>query len=224
MILRESFRLSHVLLIAVALLTVSCGNKTKTNDTDTDSLNKEAATDSLAAQADSVETAPADLWTVDAVKADIKKMYDRLNQMAKAGNINLHQMDEEFCTGYYLQLTHAIAAHDANAKGDMRFYGDEEGYRWMTDQSAPFTIEKIHAELLTGNMARAQVSLKTNSPEDEKGFMVLDLWMEGGRWRVNNFIEPEVFGNEGYISMMEKYARDNHIAIEENEPTEGAPM
>lgn len=220
--LRDSLSMKYVLLSAVALLVLACGNKTKTSETDTDTLSKEVV-ETLAAQADGVEAAPADLWTEDAVKADIKKMYDRLNQMAKAGSIDLRQMDEEFCTGYYLQLAHAIAAHDANAKGDTRFYGDEEGYRWMTAAAAPFVITDLKAELLTGNMARAHVKLKTEDDEDAK-YMALDLWMEGGRWRVNNFDEPEAFGTGGYIGMMEKYARDNHIAIEEEEPTEGAPV
>lgn len=224
--LREMAGIRYIGVIALTLLIVSCGNKTKADESDADSLNEVSApADSLALQADGVEDiAPTDLWTEDAVKADVKKMYDRLNQMAKAGKINLTQMDEEFCTGYYLHVSQAIAAHDANARGDMRFYGDGEGYRWLTDLAAPLTIEKINAELLTGNMARAQVSFKTDPKEEQKGFMALDLWMENGHWRVNNFDEPEAFGTGGYLGMMEKYVSDNNIHVDEDEPTEGAPM
>jgi len=223
MILRDNMSMKYVLFFAVAILAVACGNKSKANESDTDSLNKEVtATDSLATQADGVEAAPDDLWTEDAVKAGVKKMYDMLNLMYREDRINLKMMDENFCTGYYIALAHAIAEYDKNAKGDMRFFGDEEGYRWLTDLSAPLTIEKITAELLTGNMARAQVKFKTND-EDEKGAITLDLWMENGQWRVNNFLEPEVFGTEGYIGMMEKYASEHNIHVKDNEPTEGAP-
>ena len=223
MILRDNMSMKYVLFFAVAILAVACGNKSKANESDTDSLNMEVtATDSLATQADGVEAAPDDLWTEDAVKADVRKMYNMLNLMHREKRIDLRMMDENFCTGYYIALAHAIAEYDKNAKGDMRFFGDEEGYRWLTGLSAPLTIEKITAELLTGNMARAQVKFKTND-EDEKGAITLDLWMENGQWRVNNFLEPEVFGTEGYIVMMEKYASEHNIHVKDNEPTEGAP-
>ena len=61
--------------------------------------------------------------------------------------------------------------------------------------------------------------------QEGHNFMILELWMENGRWRVNNFDAPEAFGKGGYLNMMETYARENNIPLEDDEePTEGAPV
>ena len=222
-----------MILAAAALTLASCGNKTtvstsrpnsRTDSLSNDTINK---ADSLAAQADGVEAAPADLWTEDAVKQHVRQMYDRLNE--KAAYIDFNKMDEEFCTGYYLGLKRNIAKHDENAKGDMRFMGDEGGYRWMVGVGAPLEIVMLEADLIGGNEARARVKFKIDPKfaDEQEGhnFMILELWMENGRWRVNNFDAPEAFGKGGYLNMMETYARENNIPLEDDEePTEGAPV
>ncbi|MBQ9230976.1 MAG: hypothetical protein IJ190_07310 [Prevotella sp.] len=219
-----------LLSFAIAMVTtalVACGNKTKTAGADTDSLSNETTADSLAAQADDVEdVAPADLWTVEAVEYQVRQMYKWFNGQVKANAKELGtKMDDKYCTGYYLLLKQNIAAHDADATGDMRFFGDETGCRWTANLSTPLTIERVKAELLTGNMARAEVKFVRKSDEQgEKGVMTFELWMENGRWCVNNFIEPDIFSDNGYIGMMEEYARNNNIPMEEEEPTEGAPL
>ena len=218
-----------MILAAAVLMSAACGNKTNSGKDATDSLSNDTINkvDSLAAQADGVEAAPADLWTEDAVKQHVRQMYDRLNE--KAAYIDFNKMDEEFCTGYYLGLKRNIAKHDENAKGDMRFMGDEGGYRWMVGVGAPLEIVMLEADLIGGNEARARVKFKIDPKfaDEQEGhnFMILELWMENGRWRVNNFDAPEAFGKGGYLNMMETYARENNIPLEDDEePTEGAPV
>ncbi len=220
-----------MIFAAAAFFFAACGNKTNGGADGADSLSNDTINkaEALGAQADGVEAAPADLWTEDAVKLHVRQMYDRLNELVNTASFNLNQMDEEFCTGYYLSVKHNIALHDANAKGDMRFYGDEGGYRWWVGVGAPLKIASLEAELLTGNQARAVVSFKIDPKfiDEQKGHdtMTLELWMENGRWRVNNFFVPETFGDCGYLGMMEAYSREHNIPLEsDDEPTEGAPV
>ena len=218
-------------ILATTAMMTGCGSKTKSNTEATDSLSSDTTATAAqpAEEVDGVEAAPADLWTEEAVKQHVRQMYDRLNKMAATGDINLNQMDEEFCTGYYLGVKRNIAKHDANAHGDMRFMGDEGGYRWWMGVGAPLKIVMLEADLLAGNEARARVKFKTDPKfaDEQEGhnFMILELWMENGRWRVNNFDAPEAFGKAGYLNMMETYARENNIPLEDDEePTEGAPV
>ncbi|MBR1447937.1 MAG: hypothetical protein IJ588_04200 [Prevotella sp.] len=220
-----------MILAAAALTLAACGNKTNNSESEnTDALSSDTistADEQLAAQTDGVEAAPADLWTEEAVKQHVRQMYDRLNETA--AYVDFNQLDEEFCTGYYLGLKRNIARHDENAQGDMRFMGDEGGYRWMVGVGAPLEIVMLEADLLAGNEARARVKFKIDPKfaDEQEGhnFMILELWMENGRWRVNNFDAPEAFGKGGYLNMMETYARENDIPLEDDEePTEGAPV
>lgn len=171
-----------------------------------------------AAQADGVEAPPADLSSVEAVEADVRKMYERRNQMVEAGSINLGDLDKAFCTSYYLGLKRNIAKHDEHATGDMRFFGDETGERWLTGAFAPLEIESIKAELLSGDQAKATVRFKIIDKfadyMKDVNSMTLFLWLENGHWRINNFEQPNIFYEEGYLGMMESYARKNKIPTE----------
>ena len=226
--------MKKLIFIAAVMMSAACSNKTNSGTDAADSLSNDTINkaEALATQADGIEAAPADLWTEDAVKLHVHQMYDRLNKMAATGDINLNQMDEEFCTGYFLGVKRNIAKHDENTKGDMRFMGDEGGYRWWVGVGAPLEIVMLEADLIGGNEARARVKFKTDPEhalyeQEQKGhdFMILELWVENGRWRVNNFDAPEAFGKGGLLNMMETYARENEIPLEDNEePTEGAPV
>ena len=72
--------------ISIAIVTllatiVSCGNKTA----------KGSDSDSATVVDSTVVTASAELWTTEAVEAQVRKIYDRLNDMDKNGIINIHQ-------------------------------------------------------------------------------------------------------------------------------------
>lgn len=191
-----------VLFMSVLLTMFSCGNKTA----------KGSDNDSTAIADSAVATVPAELWTTEAVEAQVRKMYDRLNDMDKNGIINIHQLEDEFCTTYYLGLRDAIGKAMQNVKGDQVFFGDEEGYRFLAGMGTPLVIETIKADLLTGDMAQAQVRFK--GADEENGFMRLELDFENGQWRVKNFDQPEAFGPGGYLKMMENFAGEHGISYE----------
>ena len=199
--------------IVVVATMVSCGSKTaKGGDNDSTAVADSAVADSTVADS-TVTAAPADIWTEEAVEAQIRKMYDRLNDMDKNGAINIVKLEDEFCSSYYLNLRNAIRKAVQDATGDDRmFFGDEEGYRFLAGMATPLEIEKIKVDLLTGDMAQAQVRFK--GADEENGFMRLELDLENGAWRVKNFDQPEAFGPGGILKIMEDFAREHGISYE----------
>lgn len=201
-----------IAIVAVIATMVSCGNKTA----------KGGDNDSTAVADSAVATASAELWTEEAVEAQIRKMYDRLNDMDKNGVINIITLEDEFCSSYYLNLRNAIHKAIKDATGDDRmFFGDDEGYRFLAGMSTPLEIEIVKVDLLTGDMAQAQVRFK--GADEENGFMRLELDLENGVWRVKNFDQPEAFGPGGILKIMEDFAREHGISYEGAESTESAP-
>lgn len=190
------------LVMTLALFIASCGNKTaQGGDKDSTTLADSA-----------VATATNELWTEEAVESQIMKMYDRLNDMDKNGIINIYQLEDDFCTSHYLAVRDAIKKAIENVKGDNVFFGDEEGYRFLVGMATPLEVDTIKVDLLTGNMAQAQVRFK--GADEENGFMRLELDMENDQWRVNNFDQPEAFGPGGYLKIMEDFANEHGISYE----------
>lgn len=204
--------LLSIAIVAVIATMISCGNKTaKGGDNDSTTVADSAVT-----------TSSADLWTEEAVEAQIRKMYDRLNDMDKRGVIRIAALEDLFCSSYYLNLRNAIGKAIENATGDdQMFFGDEEGYRFFVGMSMPMEIENVKVDLLTGNMAQAQVRFK--GADEENGFMRLELDLENGVWRVKNFDQPEAFGPGGILKIMEDFAREHGISYEGAESAESAP-
>ena len=201
-----------IAIVAVITTMVLCGSKTA----------KGGDNDSTAVADSTVTMAPTELWTEEAVETQIRKMYDRLNDMDKNGVINIVTLEDEFCSSYYLNLRNAIHNAIKDATGDDRmFFGDEEGYRFLAGMATPLEIELIKVDLLTGDMAQAQVRFK--GADEENGYMRLELDLENGAWRVKNFDQPEAFGPGGILKMMEDFAREHGIKYEETEPAESAP-
>ena len=192
--------LFSIAIVAVVATMFSCGNKSA----------KGGDNDSTAVADSAVATAPVELWTEEAVEAQIRKMYDRLNDMDKNGVINIATLEDEFCSSYYLNLRNTIHKAIKDATGDdQMFFGDEEGYRFLAGMATPLEIESIKTDLLTGNMAQAQVRFK--GADEEKGFMRLELDLEDGMWRVKNFDQPEAFGPGGILSIMLQFALEHGI-------------
>ena len=209
-----------IILAAAALTWAGCGNKTQGEAaTEADSLRRDTTvattrTDSLAVRADSVVAPPEDVWTEDAVEEAVRQMYERRNQMVEAGGIDLSALDQEFCSSYYLELKKRIDAHNAKKEGEI-FYGDETGERWLSSVFAPLDISAIEPELLSGDQARATVHFKIIDPfadyMKDIHQMSLWLWLEDGQWRVNDFEQTSLFGEDGYLGMMEQFAFENDI-------------
>ena len=190
-----------IALVAATATVASCGGKTA----------KGGDNDSTAVADSAVITSSAELWTEEAVEAQVRKMYDRLNDMDKNGIINIRQLENEFCTSYYLSLRDAINKALEEVEGGV-FWGDEEAYRFFAGMGTPLKIANISVDLLTGNMAQAQVKFK--GADEENGFMRLELDMEDGAWRVKNFDQPEAFGSGGYLKIMEDFALEHGISYE----------
>ena len=198
--------LFFIAISAMVATMVSCGNKTA-KGSDNDST---AIADSIVTE---VPAEYAELWTEEAVEAQIRKMYERLNDMDKNGVINIVTLENEFCSSYYLNLRNAIHKAIKDATGDdQMFFGDEEGYRFLAGMATPMEIESIKADLLTGDMAQAQVRFK--GADEENGFMRLELDLENGAWRVKNFDQPEAFGPGGILKIMEDFAHEHGISYE----------
>ena len=190
-------------VISLALCVASCGNKTAPRQL-ADSPAPEELADSV------VGIASEELWTEEAVESQVRKMYDRLNSMGKDGTVKISQLEDEFCSSYYLGLRNAISKALENATGDGQLFGDEEAFRFFAGMGTPLEIETMKVDLLTGNMAQAQVRFK--GADEEIGFMRLELDMEDNQWRVKNFDQPEVFGPGGYLKMMEDFANEHGIS------------
>ena len=204
--------LLSIAIVTVITTMVSCGNKTA----------KGSDNDSTAVADSAVATATVELWSEEAVEAQIRKMYDRLNEMGKKGEIDISALEDEFCSGFYLNLRNSIHKAIKGATGDdQMFFGDEEGYRFFAGMSTPMEIESIKADLLTGDMAQAQVRFK--GADEENGFMRLELDLENGAWRVKNFDQPEAFGPGGILKMMIDFALEHGIKHIGPEPAKGAP-
>ena len=201
-----------IAIAAVVASMASCGNKAA----------KGGENDSTAVADSVMASASADLWTAEAVEAQIRKMYDRMNDMDKKGVINITTLEDEFCSSYYLNLRNAIRNAIKDATGDDRmFFGDEEGYRFLAGMATPLEIESIKTDLLTGDMAQAQVRFK--GADEENGFMRLELDLENGAWRVKNFDQPEAFGPGGILKIMEDFVHEHGISYEEAGPAESTP-
>ena len=202
-----------IAIVAVVATMASCGSKTaKGGDNDSTAVLSEQS-DQVGVADSAVVSAPEELWTVEAVETQVRKIYDRLNDMDKNGIVNIRQLEDEFCTSYYTGLSNAISKSLTDAMGDDHmFLGDEEGYRFFAGMGTPLEIETIKADLLTGDMAQAQVRFK--GTDEENGFMRLELEFENGQWRVKNFDQPEVFGPGGYLKTMQDFAGEHGISYE----------
>ena len=79
--------MKKLLIVVVGVLTMAaCGNKTKGGEAVDSTL-----VDSL--MTDSVVLGVTDLWTVDAVEAQIRLCFDEVNKMAEADGIYINRLD-----------------------------------------------------------------------------------------------------------------------------------
>lgn len=182
----------------------SCGNATQQTKVDSDST--------VTVQADVDEQV-----SKEAIVAQVEKIYERLNEMNENGELDLQQLEQEFCTSYYLSMKERIAQYDKDAQGDMCFMGDE-GYHWLLDLVPPFSVEQVTVDMLSQDQAQVQVRListgvgKVVDDEDEyTAGTTMILLLEDGEWKVNNWLDPEAYDEDGYLGMLETYVKENDI-------------
>jgi hypothetical protein len=201
-------RINYLIIAALLVALTSCGSNNKTGNGE---------------EADSVDVAGVEasandeLWTEEAVEQQVRDMFDALNEQCDGEGIDIGALDRQFCTSYFLSLQDRIRKYDENAVGDMCFMGDE-GWHWVFDIVPPFLVENVNVDLLSDDQAQAQVRLvstgvgKAADDEDEyTAGTTMILWLEDGVWKVNNWLDPEVYGDNGYLGMMEDYIRENNV-------------
>ena len=202
-------RIYYLAIAAAAVVLASCGSNNKTgNGEDADSIEV----------AEVEASANNEQWTEEAVEQQVRNMFETLNtQFNNDDFINCSALDRMYCTDYYLSLVDRIRDFDVDAEGDMCFMGDE-GYHWTFGLVPPYQVENVNVDLLSGDQAQAQVRListgvgKAADDEDEyTAGTTMILWLEDGVWKVNNWLDPEVYGDNGYLGMMEDYIRENNV-------------
>ena len=71
-----------------------------------------------------------DLWTVDAVEAQIRLCFDEVNKMAEADGIYINRLDSMFCSKDFLELQDQLFAKVRESQ--VMFDGDE-GHHWTAE-------------------------------------------------------------------------------------------
>jgi hypothetical protein len=174
--------MKKLLIVVVGVLTMAaCGNKTKGGEAVDSTL-----VDSL--MTDSVVLGVTDLWTVDAVEAQIHLCFEEVNKMAEADGIYINRLDSMFCSKDFLELQDQLFAKVRESQ--VMFDGDE-GHHWTAGVGSPVTVDSIKSELLTGDQAQAEVWLKDK--RGNKGHLELNLYLEDGAWKIHNWIDTDVY-------------------------------
>lgn len=186
-----------ILIIAVAsLMVAACGNKTKGGEVFADST----IVDSLVLVADSVQSENSDQWTVEAVEGQIRACFEEVNRMSSGAGIDINRLDSMFCSEDFLQLQANLYEKVRESKGKMMFDGDE-GYHWLAGLGTPIKVDSVKGELLTGEMAQAEVWLTDD--QKNKAFLELNLYLENGKWKIHNWKDTEVYPFGGLFQWMQ---------------------
>lgn len=197
-------------IAAAAVVMASCGSNSKSG------TGEEA--DSVEVARVEAAAANSELWSEEVVEKQVREMFSVLNdQYEKDGYTDCSALDIQYCTKYYLSLVSRIREYDIDAVGDMRFMGDE-GWHWSFGIVPPYIVENVKVDLLSGDQAQAQVRLVSagvgKAADDEDEYIAgttMILWLEDGQWKINNWLDPEVYADNGYLGMMEDYMRENNI-------------
>lgn len=199
-----------ILIIAVAALMVTaCGNKTKGGEVLADST----IVDSLALVADSVQLEYPDQWTVEAVEGQIRACFEEVNRMSDGAGIDISRLDSMFCSEDFLQLQANLYKKVRESKGEVMFDGDE-GYHWLAGLGTPIKVDSVKGELLTGEMAQAEVWL--TDEHKNKAFLELNLYLENGIWKIHNWEDTDVYPFGGLFQWMQNIF-DGHTNPDEIE-------
>ena len=197
--------MKKLLIFVLGVLTMaSCGNKTKGGEAVDSTL-----VDSL--MTDSVVLGVSDLWTVDAVEAQIRLCFEEVNKMAEADGIYINRLDSMYCSKDFLELQHLLFAKVR--EGQVMFDGDE-GHHWTAGIGSPVTVDSIKSELLTGDQAQAEVWLKDK--RGNKGHLEMNLYLEDEAWKIHNWIDADVYPFGSLFTWMQKIL-DGQTSSDENE-------
>ena len=179
--------MKKLLIVVVGVLTMTaCGNKTKSGETIDSTL-----VDSL--MTDSVVLGVTDLWTVEAVEAQIRVCFEEVSKD-------------------FLELQDQLYAKVRESQ--VMFDGDE-GHHWTAEVGSPVTVDSIKSELLTGDQAQAEVWLKDK--RDNKGHLEINLYLEDGAWKIHDWIDTDVYPFGSLFAWMQHVLDGNLDNNEEKE-------
>ena len=201
-----------ILTVIAVLMMASCGNKTKGGEAESDSTQ----VDSLIV-ADSVASGPADLWTTEAVEAQIRACFAEVNKMAADDGIDITLLDLKYCSEDFLELKEKLYKKVRESKGQLMFDGDD-GYHWVPNIGTPMTVDSVKSELRTGDQAQAEVWLKDK--RGNKGYLEMTLYLENGAWKVHNWIDADVYPFGALFNWMQNFYDDPTANDEEHEETD----
>ncbi len=195
-----------LIVVTGVLIMAACGNKTKGGEAVDSTL-----VDSL--MTDSVMLGMSDLWSVEAVEAQIRVCFEEVNRMGANDGINITRLDSMFCSKDYLELQSQLYAKVRESQ--VMFDGDE-GHHWLPGIGTPMTIDSIKSELLTGDQAQAEVWLKDKN--GNKGHLEMNLYLEDDAWKIHNWIDSDVYPFGALFNWMQ-HVLDGHPSDDEEEGT-----
>jgi len=134
------------------------------------------------------KTKLSNLWTTQAVEAQIRACFAEVNRMAAGEGVNVEVLDSKYCSKDFLELKTHLS--QKVQKGEVEFQGDE-GYHWTADIATPIIVDSVKAELLSREQAQAEVWLKDE--HDKIGYLELALYLEDGAWKIHNWIDTDLY-------------------------------
>ena len=117
--------MKKLLIVLVAALTIAaCGNKTKGGE-----VVDSTRVDSL--MTDSVVLGLGDLWSIEAVEAQIRVCFDEVNRMSADGGIDINRLDSMFCSKDFLELQSRLYAKVHESQVRLKDKRGNEGHMAM---------------------------------------------------------------------------------------------
>ena len=173
-------KLGFLTSVLTILLMASCSNKTRSEEITADSTQMDSV---MVADDDSY-----DIWTVEAVDAQIRACFDEVNKKAADYPIDIIGLDKMFCSKEFLELEEQLYK---KKKENKVMFEDDNGFHWLADIASPSSIDSINVELLAGDQAQAKVWL--NDEYGRKGYLEMILYLEDGAWKVHDWICDAIY-------------------------------
>ena len=189
-------KLGFLTSVLTILLMASCSNKTRSEEITADSTQVDSA---MAADDDSY-----DIWTVEAVDAQIRACFDEVNKKATDYPIDIIGLDRMFCSKDFLELEEQLYKEK---KENKVMFEDDNGFHWIADIASPSTLDSINVELLAGNQAQAKAWL--NDEYGRKGYLEMILYLEDGAWKIHDWINDDIYPSGTLYKWMQNLLDDD---------------
>lgn len=189
-------KLGFLTSVLTILLMASCSNKTRSEEITADSTQVDSA---MVADDDSY-----DIWTVEAVDAQIRACFDEVNKKATDYPIDIIGLDRMFCSKDFLELEEQLYKEK---KENKVMFEDDNGFHWLADIASPSTLDSINVELLAGNQAQAKAWL--NDEYGRKGYLEMILYLEDGAWKIHDWINDDIYPSGTLYKWMQNLLDDD---------------